>query len=160
MAPEAISGQGHRTLGVMRIFPCLFMFATSQSFSCEPTDIPDIPDIRRDVEIAFKDKSMTALVGKYGGAVPVQIRRLHFYDDESPLTILRFDNLLALATWFDDTHKHASSMFVPDKGTCGEFECRYELPEFTLHHGTYLMGFETARIEHCTYLTEVSFSWE
>ena len=141
----------------MKNFVYLLAFATSQSFSCEPNFVSDL---RPELETAFKTTAFGALVDKYGGPGSVQIRLQNLYDDDNPLTIIRFDNLSGLATWFDEKHKHANSMFVPEKVTCREFDCNYVLPEQTLHHGTYLLGFETVMIGECTYVTELSLSWE
>src|SRR5262245_55221387 len=102
----------------------LLAFVSFPCFACEFTDMATL---KNDVEAAFKSRSLAQLVERYSAPGPVQVRVQNFYDDDFPLQIRNFDDLSALAAWFDETHDSAPVMFVPDKAYCNEFECLYDL---------------------------------
>jgi hypothetical protein len=141
----------------MKSLLCLLALVTSPCFAC---DFTDMATLRMDVEAAFESRSLTQLVERYSAPGPVQVRVQNFYDDDFPLQIRDFGDLAALAAWFDETHESAPVMFVPEKAYCDEFECLYDLPDETLHHGIYLLGFESLLHKDCRVLREVSISWE
>jgi hypothetical protein len=119
--------------------------------------------MRKDVETAFAAKSFGTLSAKYGESQSVELKLENEYEEDSPVTLFRFNDVNELSRWFQEKHQHAEHMFVPEPVTCrdfgGELSCKYELPALTLHHGNYLLGFKARREEQCTFLTQVYIYW-
>ena len=151
-APRA--ARSTRTLGVMKYCIILLALVTQQSLSCEFTEIKTT--FRHDVEDAFEAKSFEALAEKYEASGPVTFSSESEYDEENPTTTYEFPDILAFSTWFYDRHQHISSMIIPDQVACNYSTCVYELPELTLHHGVYLVGFARKEVARCTSLVHVT----
>jgi len=50
-------------------------------------------------------------------------------------------------------------MFIPSPVHCRGKGCTCAVPEHTLHHGVYLLGFETTKARQCTRLTQLHIDW-
>jgi len=133
---------------------------TSQCISC---DLVSIETMRKDVEAAFTAKSFATLSPKYGESPAVELKVEDEYEDERPVSIIRFNDVEELSHWFREKHQDAEHMVVPEPVVCrdfgSDFSCEYELPALTLHHGKYLVGFKARRAGQCTVLTQVSIYW-
>jgi hypothetical protein len=138
----------------------LLALVTSQCISCE---LASIEVMRKDVEAAFAAKSFTDLLAKYGESQSVEVKLEDEYEEENPVTVLKFSGIGELARWFHEKHQHTEHMFVPEPVVCrdfgGGFGCEYELPTLTLHHGKYLLGFKARREGQCTLLAQVFIYW-
>jgi hypothetical protein len=143
-------------MNALRAPLCLFVLVASNSGACE---LASTAALRKDVEDAFVSKSFAQLVDKYGDKHPVQLVLENEYDEENPTLYRLFDSVSAFSTWFVKMHDHSDNMFIPSPVTCGIGTCRYQQPQLTMHHGYYLLGFESERREGCTLLTKVHIQW-
>jgi len=144
-----------RTSSAMK-FLYLLALVASPCMSCE---LVDVDAIRKDVEAAFARKSFAGIAAKYGESESVELKLQDEYEEESPVTVFKFNSISALSRWFHEKHEHTGQMLIPEHVVCRDFDCEYGLPALTLHHGTYLLGFKAKREGQCTLLTQVYIYW-
>lgn len=111
------------------------------------------------MEKAFLSKSFLALANKHGESQGLQLVLENEYDEENPTVVLEFKSVAELSTWFLEKHEFSERMIIPSPVNCGSDGCTYALPELTLHHGIYLLGFEARKIGRCTPLTQLRIHW-
>lgn len=138
--------------------PCLYLLVlvALRSGACESGNI-DV--VRKDVEEAFSSKSFSSIAARYGESRDVQVTLENEYDEENPSLNLEFKNISALSTWFFEKHGHSENLIIPSPVVCRPAGCAYQLPELTLHHGVYLLGFEIRKAGECTLLTRLHIYW-
>ena len=140
----------------MKYYLCAFALAAQQCFSCE---LSDIRALKIEVEAAFEVKSFAGFALRHGVSGPVWIRVKNKYDEEKPVRVIKFEDVLELSGWFHEMHHHDPSMIIPEEVSCSRSSCMYELPEQTLHDGIYLTGFESEQVAGCLSLIRISIHW-
>jgi hypothetical protein len=121
--------------------------------------LASVDKLRRDVEAAFVSKSFAAVARTYRSRSPVELKLEDEMDDEHPHKTFTFSSLSKLSAWFYEKHQYAPHMIIPTAVACSDFHCEYEMPELTMHHGTYLTGFKGKVVGKCTSLIQVSIYW-
>jgi len=133
----------------------LLLCADGASAACKPADI-DV--LRKDVENAFSTKSFADIANEYGESQGAQVILENEYDDENPTVTIEFKSIAELSKWFFEKHEFSEHMIIPPRIECTVKGCAYELPELTLHHGIYLLGFEV-KTGRCTSLLRLHIYW-
>jgi hypothetical protein len=141
---------------VLKPYLCLLLLA---AFACDACDPVNIEGLRKDVEEAFLSKSFLSIANKYGDAQRVRLILEDEYNEESPTMSLEFKSISELSTWFFEKHEYAEHMIIPSPVHCRGNACTYAAPELTLHHGVYLLGFETRKVGRSTPLTQLHIQW-
>ena len=140
-------------MNVIRILGfILFLCFTSESYSCERLTAEAL---KHTVELAFTKKSFSLLGDSIHRDQPITLKVENEYDEEQPISLYHFDELSAMSDWFYDQYQYAASMLIPMRLACDSFGCSYELPRTTLHHGIYLLGFQTKPGKQCVELTSM-----
>ena len=132
------------------------LLVASQCASCE---LADIEIYRRDVEKAFSSKSFLGVAEKYGDSKLVEVILENEYDEDNPTVVRKFNSISEFSEWFLEKHQFNENMILPAPVVCRDHGCRYQLPELALHHGTYLLGFDTTKVGRCTLLTRIHIHW-
>lgn len=114
---------------------------------------------RADLEQAFDSASFDAYLAKYGDHGPVELVVENEYDEDQEMRVSKYGSLAALAAWFQDAHGHGQSMIIPESRSCRGRQCDYQLPENTLHHGTYLTGYAADETAGCAALVRFAIHW-
>lgn len=140
----------------MKLCICLLLLIAAPCRACEPAGIEGL---RKDVEQAFSAKSFASIADKYGDSPGVQLTLENEYDEQNPTTRLTFESIAALSQWFFEKHEFSEHMIVPSPLACRSESCAYQLPELTLHHGVYLLGFEAKRAGQCMVLSQLRIHW-
>lgn len=139
----------------MNTYLCLALLVAFECGACEPTSIEGL---RKEVEKAFSSKSFLG-VSKYGESQRLRVILENEYDEENPTVTLEFRSISELSAWFFEKHEFSEHMIIPLPVRCRGVSCTYALPELTLHHGIYLLGFETRKVGQCTPLTQLHIYW-
>ena len=128
----------------------------SNSYACE---LVSVEKLKQDIEQAFLTKSFIEFSRKYGDSGFVELKVENEYNEEKPIETHTFKNILAMNDWFWKMHQYTGSMLIPEPVKCDKNNCSYDLPRYTLHHGAYLLGFESSRVKKCSKLKSIYIYW-
>ena len=140
----------------MKPYLCVLLLAVFECGACGPANLEGL---RKDVEAAFLSKSLLGIATKYCDSQGVRVTVENESDHENPTVILEFKSVSELSTWFFEKHEFSEQMIIPSPAHCRGEGCTYALPELTLHHGVYLLGFEARKVGRCTPLTQLHIDW-
>jgi hypothetical protein len=145
-------------MSTLRLKLCLYL-SLLLALPCGACERTTIEATRKDVEKALVSKSFLDIADRYAASQQIRVVLENEYDEANPTVTLTFKNLAELSKWFFEKHEYSEHMIIPSAAVCRAEGCKYQLPESTLHHGIYLLGFETRQVGRCTSFTQLHVHW-